>query len=959
VSLAVLSCESPFAPRGEGERVPLGEVIAHEVAGSAARLYSFVARAGRQYSVFLEATRGIVYLSVLDSVSGRPVATLSASTQSGSLAENATPGFASPDDAVHVVRVQSARADSSAQFRFMVYRVDTDPERRGSRFSIGDTVTGETIDPIVDVDDFLAGGVAGEEIVAVVDAQASPGPGALSLGILDLKTGAGLAGTSAISGVFPVSTTGRVRLPGTGLYLFRLRALGDHSRLRGPYRFWSYPINRAPERLPDVATAGTEISGEAIDPAGDVDQFTLQAAAGSEINAFLEAARNFRLEIVPPNGPTRAEVTAVPGSLAKHATGRIKLTGTGPYSARVSGSSATLAADTGAYRVVLQVIDRRPESVPAILVPGDTVTGEAIDAAGDIDEFTFSATAGQEFNVFFENLSGSPEVLHHLTVLGPNALVDVWSPWFHPDSRALVTGRFTVAEAGTYALRVEGAVDVTDRDVGPYQLCLYAIDRRPEHLPDALVFGDGLSGEAIDVPGDVDEFHVTVSDTSAANLAVRLGPDASDGGLEVQLTDSGTSKVVGAAGASGQDGVGQSGAFQVLPGAYTLRVQGGEARSRLRASYQVWLYRFRLGPEVAPDTIAVGDTISVEAIEPPGDEDHYSFYGTKGQHVNLALQGQAAESNGSLAAILSGPVPPYLNPLATVVSPTSAPSLADHQSLRLDLPATGWYGVTVRGGGWLATLNDHGAYRVTVAASSTAPERVTAYLAPGDSVTGELIDELGDWDEYAVTASPGQELGVVFQGLAAAGYVRVVAVDPVSGDSLAGVVGQGQQLAGPFNVPAGGRVTLAVFELRGAGYSYAYVGGYRLHVVPINRAPETVPAVFAVGDTVRGESIFPAGDIDEFTSAAAPGDTLDFWCRLAANPVPDGSLMTLQVVDPATEVVLVGRSVSLWQSLPTYTGLGRFVVPSSGTYLVRVVGRGILDDDVGTAPYEFFVTRAP
>src|SRR2546425_10903911 len=48
-----------------------------------------------------------------------------------------------------------------------------------------------------------------------------------------------------------------------------------------------------------------------------------------------------------------------------------------------------------------------------------------------------------------------------------------------------VTGRFALAGAGTYRLRVSGAPYYPyDLNYGPYRLFLYRINRRPETLPD-------------------------------------------------------------------------------------------------------------------------------------------------------------------------------------------------------------------------------------------------------------------------------------------------------------------------------------------------------------------------------------------------------------------------------------------------------------------------------------------
>jgi hypothetical protein len=303
-----------------------------------------------------------------------------------------------------------------------------------------------------------------------------------------------------------------------------------------------------------------------------------------------------------------------------------------------------------------------------------------------------------------------------------------------------------------------------------------------------------------------------------------------------------------------------------------------------------------------------------------------------------------------------------------VSGPGASGALTDLQTLRLDLPASGWYEVSVSGGGVPETVTDRGAYRMALMELGTAPEQVGGNVVPGDSVVAEAIDEPGDWDEYTLTALPNQDLGVVFQSTASAYFPHLVVFDSASGDSLAGTVAQGLRLAGPFRMPLSGRVRVAVFEppsvdLRmchdaTCGGIFGYVGGYRFEVIPINRAPENVPASYAAGDTVRGEAISPAGDIDEYTSTGTPGDTLTVWYRLTADPVPSGSLIALDIIDPATGMVLVGAGKSLIGSSVQFHQWGRVVVPSGGSYVIRVHAVAAFGEgSVGTAPYEFLVTR--
>ena len=417
-------------------------------------------------------------------------------------------------------------------------------------------------------------------------------------------------------------------------------------------------------------------------------------------------------------------------------------------------------------------------------------------------------------------------------------------------------------------------------------------------------------------------------------LEVESPPDA---GLTVQLVDSATGHVIATTSTSQVGTPAATGRMQVAPGRYIVRVgTSGDAydRSTLRGPYRLWFYRFGYGPEAVSDTFAIGDTISAETIDPPGDIDVFHFRGVRGQHVNIALQGLAAPSGGGFQAFIAGPTG-----YSIVFSGTSAAALGDHQTLRVDLPATGWYEIDVSGAGWAGVRAERGAYRLAVEPLGAAPEHVSSALVPGDSVTTEAIDTPGDWDEYTVTASPGQEIGVIVHSTRTDflyPYLRIF--DRVTGDSLVTAL-YGDHFAGPFRVPASGEVGIAVYQPDGffrfcsdatCGGYFRFVGGYAFRVSSINRAPESVPAAYAVGDAVRGEAVFPGGDIDELTSTAVPGNTLTAYIRLTAPPVGGDQFhgLTLEVIDTATGNALTGSLAQFFDQ--TFNPVGSFAVPAGG-----------------------------
>jgi len=66
----------------------------------------------------------------------------------------------------------------------------------------------------------------------------------------------------------------------------------------------------------------------------------------------------------------------------------------------------------------------------------------------------------------------------------------------------------------------------------------------------------------------------------------------------------------------------------------------------------------------------------------------------------------------------------------------------------------------------------------------------------------------------------------------------------------------------------------------------------------------------------------------------------------------------MEVVDPATRGVLSGEG-SYLSGVTDFLTFGSFTVPASGTVVLRFRRNGTLRDDLGMAPYAFFVRPGP
>ncbi len=967
--VAITSCGDTTGPDAGG-RLALGQPVTGQVGGDTVRTYEFLAAAGGEYRVELQALEGGVELVIVDSASQQQVNQLWAHPVQFPTMSTV---IASRDGGVYQLRLRSTPPGSGqVRFLFQVNARSTVPELRPGAFAVGDTVSGETMASADDVDQFSMSATAGDEIVAVAEGLAGA-TGMMRLRLLDAPAGTALPTWYWVGGGGPTPvTTGAVLVPATGRLVFRFESESGQPAFAGAYRFWTYRIGRAPEQSAALLPASTVVR-ERIERAGDIDEFTFQAAAGAEYSAFIESGREFTLQVAPQGGtPVAGAVDHVAGdtSLFSVSTGPFQVSQAGTWVVRVSGSEAI--ADTGAYRIYLHPVDRRPESVPQVLVVGDTVTGEAISMPGDVDEFTFTATAGEEYNAFIQSLDTGATARLRLDVLEVNGTVKATAYSDESDTTLLdqPSGRFTVLATVPQRLRVSGLpLGSYAYARGRYRLFLQRVVRAPEVRPPVIGAGDSVIAEALDLPGDIDEFQFTVTDTVSVVLGIEILPGgAGSGGMEAQL-NSGTTTLL-RADVFGPGRAAES-PYLLAPGSYTVRVGGGyylDPPATQRGPYRLWLFRSLLRPESAIATVAIGDTVSGERIERVGDRDEFVFQGRRGEHINVMLQGLGAAANARFGAFLWGPLWGGVHPLLNVTAPLSSASMADHQSTRFDLPATGQYRLVLSVDYASDPFLGTGDYRFAIARADTAPEHVPGMLAPGDSVTGESTDTPGDLDAFLVTAVPGQTLHLIMDATPVAGrFPGVWAFDAATGDTLASAPGYGLQLSGPFRVPASGQVLLELGEMPPGSFRFCYdascqglytfTGPYRFHVVAVDRAPENVAGAFVVGDTVRGEVLLPSLDMDEFSSTGTPGDTLSAWYRLLAAPQPAGTMIALEVIDPATGARLAG-GMALTGTTPGHVRVGVFAVPPSGAFLVRVRG-GLTFYDLGTAPYEFFVKRGP
>ena len=253
----------------------------------------------------------------------------------------------------------------------------------------------------------------------------------------------------------------------------------------------------------------------------------------------------------------------------------------------------------------LHADNKHPEGIADPLSPinfGEQVDDD-IASTSEIDQFTFSALAGQSIYIDFQSLTGG---LINLRLIAPDASLII------ADSGSaaglLDNGPQELPLGGTYTIELEGDGSNTP----DYQFQLFEV---PPSTTSPISIGEIVNGE-IGVPGEID-FHAF-----AGEVGQRLFFDQLLGStlLTWTLTDpTGTELFSGFLQDRDPVVLGQA-------GVYTLEIDGTADR--------VEAYRFRIvdvpDPTTAP--IAIGEVFSGEIVV-PGEEHVFTFTGAANQQV--------------------------------------------------------------------------------------------------------------------------------------------------------------------------------------------------------------------------------------------------------------------------------------------------------------------------------------
>lgn len=470
------------APEGAPSTVTIGDTVVEAIdAVGDIDEFTFNGTAGQEVELNLQILGGLSSGVSLEVWHGQMLDAAATTRVQGALDDHGTGRFTLPATDAYTIRLYGAALgapdSTTGRYRFEIYPVDRHPETVRATVSIGDTLTGESIDRPGDVDEFTFTGLPGEQLQVFFTRVGSTSAGTLSLEVIapDGTTTLGVA-TGAQPGVyspaFHIGATGRFAMAAAGTYTIRVYGSGVSI---GAYTLELYHINPAPEHVGATVPFGVWVTGESLDRPGDVDEYTVDATVGQQLVMFLNAASGSSGGFFLFSGIAYWQVASY-----NHTSPRFTVPQTGTYPIHVLGDlGGQEAYGQGPYEFMVYAVNPAPETANAAYALGDTLTGESIDRPGDIDEFTFSATAGDSLDLFFDATDGTVERDFLLTVRNVRtgaAIIGVEAAHVVGDA-----GSFVVPSTDTYRVTIDdwqtsatGIVDPTA--VGPYR---FAITRRP------------------------------------------------------------------------------------------------------------------------------------------------------------------------------------------------------------------------------------------------------------------------------------------------------------------------------------------------------------------------------------------------------------------------------------------------------------------------------------------------
>lgn len=754
-------------------------------------------------------------------------------------------------------------------YSLRVIRSSLAPEQAAATFALNDTIA-DAIDVVGDADEyrFTAPANTRVRILPRLD-RTLDAPITFSLYRPDgplVGRGTAAAATDW-DNVYPigdrvVGTQGlppELLLPFAGEYRLVVEGPLDLPATAGttPYAFIISTRGDAPESAPAVAAPGPLVSGETLAGCADADEFRIPV--DSAMNLAVGVARSadgcaLRVTLFRNGSVARTTIVAnssgdpdrqrfeafpvVPGDeLILRVEAERSIVGSGPSTPYVFDAYA---------------VDSRPSVAPATLVLNGGPFTEPVNRCGDVDVYEFDVPSAQRL-VVHASLERAVSCPGHITIERIHDWIDYIgdfalsaTPNGDPDQTGLSV---FLPQSGRYRMTWRSEATGASADRGALMsIDAITLSDAPETASATATLGDIISGETLSRCGDVDEYLVALPTADAAialelgrNVACPVTAELRFAGQILTTFSTTQAQPLPTLRSPTFSNVGER-TFRLV-----VRSQPNGSVADRDLPYRVAVVESRNQPETVGDTLTLGDSISTEGIESPGDIDDFYVALEPGRVYLVNFIGDVRLS------IPDGGVS---------VDPAITPPLPS------GIRTSGQFGVVSAGFTRLrflgATSESTGPYSFQVFEVNFAPEVAPAEL-PFDQWVEEPLTPIGDRDRFFVRATSDE-------------WVRVSAERVQSVGSFV-VEAQFTEL-GPEgrSIPLSGFQDSVRIELRGQLTSNSGPGRYRVRVDRLGSDPESLPSAFAVGDTIRGEGITEA-DVDRFTTVLPESGRYQFYLR--------------------------------------------------------------------------------
>lgn len=939
--VALADCsDAPTGPDGPRETpIAMRQLVSGTVAAGATVEYALALPADSMLFVAFQARSGIVADTLVATVrtagSGAPLASLRSAGSQDALYDRVASIPAAGVARDLVISVAGATPSVSSPFQLLARPLSSEPERSATALSSGAIVV-EALDAPGDVDEFTLTGTAGYVTWLQLAADA-PFPDGLRAELMDGGTPLATLSTTTAQASLGELESAPAGYPRSGSFTLRVRAGGGApSANTGGYRLRVVTIPPANPPEPVVLFPRDRI----VDTLAGTDSVhawmlqwsTPEVTYGMTLEVLdAEPDDTLTATFRSITGDSLGAIRAVTGGGATSFAIPIGPAGAAPRSitATVRGRRHGIEA---VYRVRLgsPLLDG-PESVPAVIVPGDTIDGESIGDPFDMDRYAFDpAPADSEWVVMLVPTIAGEELGLRLEDRDAQ-LVTTWN----------VTGQWTDLERtatyirlpqdrGPYTLTV-GSEFPLPAFSGGYRLRVARVDRGTETAPARLAPDDTVQG-VIEQPGDIDEFALDVTAGDVLYFHHRtLHPTAEQG---FTLLDNGTPIAV------------QSLPDYALPldqhtadyhrwvaprtGEFRLRVQNGQLsgpRTNWPTAYSVEVMKVAPSPETLPATgWSYGDTIQGETLERRGDVDEFEVAIDSARMTRLTfIAHRADELDGAFLTVFA----PNGDPMAWLDvgrRTGGTPNTTDTISVvpHLEFAAAGTYRFRVEGTG-LSPIP----FRFFLTSSYVGPEVVSDTIPLNTWVTGEAVDSIGDLDRFVVHVDSGVRYLGEIERLAGAAGGFALRSDVAFANTY------GDLLINRATVTGWIRATVSEWP----GLDGRALGPYRVRLTALDPLPETASPLLAIGDTVTSESLDMKGDEDTYTFTATAGTAL----RLTARPAghATGARIAAQL-QYDTGVII--------ENFDLGDNSAQFVVPATGSFRL-VIRQAFLNSERDLGPY--------